>query len=318
MAEDLSGQSRVTVLLATRNGGRHLPEQLASLARQSHGAWDLIVSDDGSTDDTVAVLDRFAAQHPGRVRLLPPETSGSAKRNFFRLLREAPVAERVALCDQDDVWRADKLERLLAACAQTEQASAPDVPVLVASDLAVVDAELHLVARSFLAEIRTDPERITLRSTLAENALPGCAMLLNGALLRVFRDYPGPLDDALMHDWWLALIAESLGVVRVLPEPLVQYRQHDANAAGSVHRSGVRFVVRKVAELRPRAVPGTYRQARLLANAYGARMDAGIRRVVTEYGDLERRSKLARIWHTLRLGVLKQTSSRRIYQVLRA
>jgi hypothetical protein len=70
--------------------------------------------------------------------------------------------------------------------------------------------------------------------------------MLNGALLRLVQDYAGPLDDIIMHDWWLALIAMGCGRVGFVQEPLVYYRQHNSNVAGSVKRSGLQFVLRKV------------------------------------------------------------------------
>jgi glycosyltransferase involved in cell wall biosynthesis len=308
-------QPQVLILLATRNGAEYLPEQLDSIARQSYTSWRIVAADDGSTDETMAILNRFGQERPGRIEVLPNRPVHSAKENFFRLLRESPEAEYFALCDQDDVWHDRKLERLVEECVKLED-STNDVPCLVHSDLAVVNSRRELIAASFMKEMNTDPARVTLGSALMENSIPGCSMLLNASVVRAFREYEGPLDDAVMHDWWVGLVARALGRVGFVPEPLVLYRQHAGNTLGSVHRGGVRFIVRKLLNIRRGNGDALYRQGLLLMRTYSERMPYEHRRVLAAFSEFDRLGKLQRIQRCVSRGILKQTLWRRIYQLI--
>lgn len=307
----------VVVLLGTFNGSRFLQQQLDSIAAQSHGNWWLIVADDGSRDDTVAILQSFAEDHPGRVRIVRGGPTGSARDNFFRLLRTAGPAPYFAFCDQDDVWTVEKLERLVRECQQAQNEH-PDQPSLVYSDLTVVDAQLGLVNPSFMDQIRARPHDITHKTLLAENAIPGCAMLFNAALADVFQASAFDVNKAIMHDWWLALLASTVGRISYVPDPLVKYRQHAANALGSVERSGLRFTLSKLFRGDRSAALQTYTQAAAFLDAYGDLLNPVVREEIFVFASLNQRQNFMRVWLLLKHRTLKQTLSRRAYQLLRA
>lgn len=309
-------QARIQILLATFNGAKYLREQLDSIARQSHREWSLLVADDGSTDATVAIIEQFGAQFPGRVRLLTTTPVGSAKHNFFRLMREPSAGQYVALCDQDDVWHENKLARLVAACIEMERRH-PGRPCAVYSDLEVVDEFLRMRSPSFVREIRTDPALLSFGSLLVENSIPGCAMLLNRSLLEKFNTYTGPLDDAIMHDWWIALLASATGRLGFVPDALVQYRQHHSNAAGSVRRGGVKFVMAKLSNLRNDTPAQTLRQAKLFNKAYAGHAQRESAELLSIYTEFDRLGKASRAWRCATNGILKQSLTRRIYQLVK-
>ena len=310
-----TGSEAVVILLATRDGERYLNDQLESIAAQSFTSWRLLVSDDGSTDRTLDIIGDFAAAHPGRVDVLDGDPVHSARDNFFRLLSAAPDADYYALCDQDDVWHVDKLRALVAECRQHDGTAGRPRPCLVYSDLEVVDAELGQLDGSFMRQIRVHPERVTFGSLLVENLAPGCAMLFNQSLLAEFRRGSDSLDGAIMHDWWLALLAESTGALVYLDASLIQYRQHSRNARGSVRRTGVRFVLGKILT-RNRAAESTMRQAQAFAEATGARLKPECANVLAAYCTLALHGKSARVRTCIRFGILKQTFPRRLYQLL--
>ncbi|MDQ0922311.1 glycosyltransferase involved in cell wall biosynthesis [Pseudarthrobacter sp. W1I19] len=307
----------VVVLLATFNGSRYLQQQLESIAEQSHSNWKLLVADDGSRDHTLAIVRNFAEYHPGRVCIVPGDPTGSARDNFFRLLRAAGPAPYFAFCDQDDVWSADKLERLTRECRQI-QTLHPDRPCLVYSDLSVVDAQLGLVNPSFINQIRARPCEITHKTLLAENAIPGCAMLFNAALADLFRANAFDATKAIMHDWWLALLASAVGRISHVPDPLVKYRQHATNTLGSVNRSGLRFVLSKLFQGDRSEALHTYTQAGAFLDTYGDLLEPALREEIRVFASLNHRRKLMRVILLLRHGSLKQSLSRRVYQLLRA
>ena len=136
---------RVTILMATLNGADHLPAQLASLLAQTHADWRLWVSDDGSTDNTPALLRDFARAHPAREICLLRGPGRGAAANFLTMLCHPDLpCGPVALCDQDDVWLKGKLSRALRRMA----GGPPDLPVLYAAESWHCTAELTVRRRS--------------------------------------------------------------------------------------------------------------------------------------------------------------------------
>lgn len=217
---------RVTILMGVRDGAKYLPAQLASLVAQDHTAWDLWVSDDGSTDDSRAIVRAFAADQAGlrEVRLIDGPRHGLAAANYLHLLchPDLPVDRPVALSDQDDVWMPGKLSRALAALR-----GAGPVALYGARGV-LTDADLRPIG-----ETRAMPLPPSFRNALTQNVVPGfTATLSPGALALVRR---AGIDRTIPHhDWWLyLLISGAGGDVLHDPEPVVFYRQHGRNAIGA-------------------------------------------------------------------------------------
>lgn len=223
---------RVAILLATYNGAAYLPELLAGLRRQTWSDYRLIVRDDGSVDATRMIIAE-AAEDDDRFQVLDDaaERFGPAQ-NFGRLLQTAydGGADYALFADQDDVWFDDKTARLLQAAVAAGRDSGPDCPVLVHSDLIVVDERLRLRHPSLkrFAGQRSDASD-PRRSLLAANHVTGCATLVNRALMRIALPFPRQI---VMHDWWVAQCAATAGTIRYLPEPTMQYRLHSGNTLG--------------------------------------------------------------------------------------
>ena len=230
--------SGFAIILSTRDGAGFLGPQLESLRDQTATDWRLYVRDDGSRDDTVAVLRRWAAGEP-RLRLILDDGRGlGAPASFAALMQHAlDAGERhVFLCDQDDVWMPDKCARMLEAMRRSEAKAGEGAPILVHSDLRVVDDALAELHPSFAAQHGFPREREAPRLLLA-NTVTGCAALANAALLRCAL----PMPNVAMHDWWLAQCAAAFGEVVYLDEPTVLYRQHARNLVGAhgwVSRAG--------------------------------------------------------------------------------
>ena len=214
--------SRVTVLLATWNGARHLPAQLASFVAQDHEDWALWVSDDGSTDDTNAVLAAFRAAHPTRdIRLIQGPGQGAAA-NFLSLIRHPDLPSGpVALSDQDDVWMPHRLSRGLAALDGVSGAG------LSCGTSIKTDAELQPLhgAPAALPAPR-------FHHALVQNTVAGNTITLNPAALALLRSDPS-LPDVPFHDWWLYLRLSAAGAqILCDTDPCVYYRQHGQNLLG--------------------------------------------------------------------------------------
>jgi glycosyltransferase involved in cell wall biosynthesis len=227
----------VAVLLGTWNGGRHIEQQLASLAAQTHLNWRLIVSDDGSTDDTIHQIVQFADDDPRRrveVRAGPRSLgTGSqplldprqpATTNFLSLLADTSIdAHYFALCDQDDVWHPEKLQR-----AAEKLATVPDtVPALYCSRTRLIGDSGRTCGFSPL--FRRAP---TFRNALVQSLAGGNTMVLNKAA----RDLVAKAGNVhvVAHDWWIyMLVSGAGGYVYYDAHPMVDYRQHADNLVGA-------------------------------------------------------------------------------------
>jgi glycosyltransferase involved in cell wall biosynthesis len=223
---------QVEVLMATWNGASFLEEQLDSLFGQTFRDFRLIVRDDGSADATLEIVERYKANYPGQVVIeRNPERLGPC-RNFAMLAQES-TAPYVAFCDQDDIWREDKIATSLAAMKTAEKEHGTEVPVLVFSDMTLVDEKRRMLVPSLWKMAHLDPQRANLGSMLVQNLVTGCTAMANRSLIRQASPIP---QDAQMHDVWLGLVAAAFGILRPLNDPMVQYRQHERNAVGTGRR----------------------------------------------------------------------------------
>jgi hypothetical protein len=220
------------IVLSTYNGGTYVAEQIESIRAQTEPNWRLYVRDDGSSDDTPEQIARLAARDPRIVVISDGAGNLGAPAGFGALLSHAFACGEayVFLSDQDDVWIPDKAARMLPVAIEHESRSGPHVPLLVHSDLRVVSRDLELVHPSFFELQGLDPHEDTRPTRLLfRNAIAGCAMLVNRALLQ--RALPFP--RVAMHDWWLAQCAAVFGHIAFLAVPTVLYRQHDDNVFGA-------------------------------------------------------------------------------------
>jgi len=224
--------SPVYIILATFNGADFLAEQIDSLIAQSESHWTLLIQDDGSSDDTIRIIENYSQKdHRIQVQANDANISSSALRNFSRLLVTAfeQGAQYVFFCDQDDVWGANKLFLMLELLKQLE--GPENAPCLIHHDLEVVGDSLKTIAGSFfeLMQLRPSDEHNPQR-LISRNEVTGCAMACNRALLEIALPVS---DQAVMHDWWLALCAGYFGRLAYIPEKLVKYRQHGENVIGA-------------------------------------------------------------------------------------
>ncbi|MDE9451483.1 glycosyltransferase family 2 protein [Aliiroseovarius sp. Z3] len=217
----------IAILLATYNGGQNLKEQLASIANQDHDSWSLIVSDDGSQDDTRKVLTEFATEgHP--VTILDGPQQGAAA-NFMSLLRRfsdhAPDGAWVAFCDQDDVWLADKLSRSIRALEGFDG----DVPALYCSRTWITNDALEGRRLSV-----PRPRPLGFRNALVQNVASGNTILLNAAGTELVSMAARETSEVVVHDWWTYQILAGVGGHLVHDdEPTLLYRQHNGNEIGA-------------------------------------------------------------------------------------
>ena len=300
----------VEVALATHNSERFLAALLDSLFAQTDQQFIILVSDDGSSDRTLDILESYGRRLPERIRLLPPpDRPLGAIGNFSRLLEHAS-GDYLLLCDHDDVWLPNKIAVSLRAIRELEALHPSLVPLLVHSDLAVVGPTLDVLSRSFFQYCKIDPRRKDLTSLLTANVATGCASIINRALYERARPIP---PEAMMHDHWLALFAAALGAISFIDEATILYRQHGSNAIG-VQKGGGPLRKRVAATLfsddRYKMMVRYSRQALALLRRCGDEMDADERRTT---------EALAKLWSVSRwrrLSLLR-TSGLRLHGIIR-
>jgi hypothetical protein len=227
------------VVMATCNGVPFLDQQLQSILSQSCPPVRVLVADDRSDDGSLDLIASWQQRSMLPIELLPAvgQRLGSC-RNFERLLA-ATRAPYVMPADQDDLWDHDKAERLLALMSQQERLHGAQTPLLVHADLRLIDATGTFLAASFYRHQALDPCRDHWLQIGLQNVVTGCACLVNRACLEKAMPFP---PEAVLHDWWLALVAARSGAIAYLPQSCVSYRQHGRNVVGAV---GWRRVLRR-------------------------------------------------------------------------
>ncbi|MCG6205018.1 glycosyltransferase family 2 protein [Rhodopseudomonas sp. HC1] len=216
--------SKVAILLATYCGAEFLGEQLESFRAQTHRDWELYVSDDGSTDDSVAIVEAFAASVDQRVVVRAGAGAGFW-RNFLSLIPRGEIAAGYfAFSDQDDVWLPEKLAKAVAWL----QAVPPERPALYFSRTELIARDGAALGLSPL--FRRAP---IFQNALVQNIGGGNTMVFNDAARRLLAQTPD--DVALVsHDWWAyQLITGAGGIAHYDPWPSLKYRQHGQNLVGS-------------------------------------------------------------------------------------
>ncbi len=214
----------VAILLATHNGARFLSEQIESLAAQTHSHWTIFASDDGSTDDTYAILEKHQKQlGANRLVVMHGARQGTAA-NFLALLRRPEIlADYFAYCDQDDIWLPNRLERGIHWCTTISETT----PALFCGRTRLIDENNTSIGASPLCS-----RLPSFQNALAQNIASGNTMLFNQAARRLLMKTEN-FDDVVIHDWWTYLLISACGG-RVFydAEPTVLYRQHTDNQIG--------------------------------------------------------------------------------------
>jgi len=255
----------VSVALCTYNGARYLREQLVSILTQSVSPLEVVLSDDGSTDDTVDVARRtvaeFASGHPDisvQFRVIENPTALGVAKNFEQAML-ACAGELIALCDQDDVWRPGRLEQLVAAFENR-----PEL-MLVHSDAALVAESGSALGISLFEALEvTDAEKQEIHAgagfdtLLRRNLVTGATTMVRAELVR----RAAPFPDSWIHDEWMAVIAAATAQFDMLDRQLTDYRQHGGNQIGA-RKLNLRDKIRKLRE--PRLERNTHLVARAIA-----------------------------------------------------
>ena len=240
---------QVEILMATYNGFKYLSEQLDSIINQSYTNWHLTISDDGSADDTIKIIDSYAHRYPNKInRVTSGKCFHNAKDHFFWLMQQCD-SDYVMLSDQDDVWLSEKIELSINELLRTEKQLGKDFPILVFADQKVVDDKLNVISDSFIEYQNVNPDNISFKSLLFTNCASGATVIFNKALLKETKKNINT-HNIIMHDWWLAIVSSKIGKTLYINKQLSFYRQHSNNCVGAKDVKSVRYILSKVNGLR--------------------------------------------------------------------
>lgn len=220
----------MSVALCTYNGERFVGEQIASIAEQDERPFELVVCDDGSTDATVPKVRQAleSVGSPERWRVATVTREGGVTANFARAIGLCS-GDLIALCDQDDKWRAPRL------AAATAILTNPEVPHLCFSNATLIDGDgvagqgsLFRAIQLRRAEVRQIRRGRAMRVLIRRNVVTGATATVTRSLARAAAPFP----SSWLHDEWLAIIAAAIGTVTVLDGELIEYRLHATNQVG--------------------------------------------------------------------------------------
>lgn len=220
----------IDVLMSTYNGSLFIREQIESILSQSFSDFRLMIRDDGSQDDTVSIIEEYVLADE-RIKVIRDSDGNLGLRRSFMRLLEASTADHFMFADQDDVWLPDKMSRSFERISELASRYGDDTPILVFTDLAVVDDELAEIDGSLWNYQSLDPKVATdWKKLLAQNVVTGCTIIANRAAASASLPFAMP---EMMHDHWVAVNTAKFGKIDHLDIQTVLYRQHRGNAEGS-------------------------------------------------------------------------------------
>jgi glycosyltransferase involved in cell wall biosynthesis len=261
---------RLVILLSIYNGEKYLEEFLESLCRQSYRDFHVLVRDDGSSDESRAIVNGFRRTLSISI-LNDSENLGPAK-SFMRLLEAAGSGYDIYMfADQDDWWYPDKVSR----CVEFFRGGFGNpMPILYFTSLELVDDSLKNAGFSRTVRV------FDKANSLVENVVTGCTMGINSAARnRVLQALP---ESYSMHDWWINLVVSFFGEVHFDDRPSIKYRQHASNSIGAAttfFEEQKRRVQRLLRGLRP-GVYSKSQQAQAFLATHGASLSVPDRRLV--------------------------------------
>ena len=225
---------KISVAMCTYNGAEFLPAQLQSIITQSRPPDEIVICDDRSTDDTQKLLEEFATESAVPIKLhINDQNLGSVK-NFERAITLC-TGDVIALSDQDDVWRSDKLHLFENVLNSSPSAG------LVFSDAEIVDENLKPLNRRMWDEVGFDAHKRKLIKTgralevlITGWTVTGATMAFRSPFVKL--SLPIPDEIAMIHDGWIALTIAAVADVVALDDPLIQYRQHAQQQIGAPAR----------------------------------------------------------------------------------
>ena len=238
----------IEILLAAYNGEKYISEQIHSILCQTYQDFRILIRDDGSSDNTVKIIKKYVEAYPQKIVYIEDDKKGgSAAKNFFYLIDYA-TSDYVMFCDQDDYWLPNKIEITYKNMLRLEKKNGNNTPILVFASYKAVDSKLIPINLK-KSHNQISKYKLEFSHLLVQNYVTGCLMMCNKALYSKCGNYD---DNILMHDWWLALLASSMGVIYHIPKEVMYYRQHGNNEVGAVDVKSFKYRIGKFLDKKTR------------------------------------------------------------------
>jgi glycosyltransferase involved in cell wall biosynthesis len=302
----------VDILLATCNGENYIQTLLESLLSQSINQWNLIVRDDSSTDSTLELIRTFKLHNQAvqNIQILSSDKREGINENFSRLLYQSN-SEYIMFADQDDYWLPQKIDITLKKMVELELIYGKNTPLLVHTDLTVVNSDLEVISNSFAKFQNIPHQNVTsLSRLLVHNTVTGCTMMINSSLKKLIDLIP---LEAVMYDWWIALVAKSFGRIAYIPCSTILYRQHLYNNIGA-RKWGGTYIVNRIKNID--SVLGYYlktiQQAEAFINIYQKQLDKPKYEIIFNYVDLRNKSFFFKRVNLIKYGYYQLCSLRNL------
>lgn len=306
--------------MATYNGENYLDAQIRSILYQDYTNWKLFISDDGSTDKTKNIINNYCTKYPEKIISLNNiKRFGNPRDNFFNLLKRVD-ADLYFLSDQDDVWYSNKLFCFINFYNDlfVEEKKRP---LLIHSDLEIVDAELKTISTSFFKYQQINHKKDSIKTLLVQNIVHGCAMLINRELKLKLR-LESLSDDVLykieMHDWYIALIVSEFGVIKYIDKSLIKYRQHQCNIVGTRKRFSLVRVRNSLEDIKKNktSIKRAIDFAMVIKSVYKKTLSLNTYLFLTELINIRKKNKLKRIHFLIKNKLLQHGLIRAIKQLV--
>ena len=214
---------KISVCMATYNGGKHIYAQLESILRQLSENDEVVISDDSSADNTIDIIKNFKDK---RILLYERNHFYSPIFNFENALKNAS-GDIIFLSDQDDIWLDDKVTVMTKLLLSYD---------LVVSDCILIDESGAVINDSFF---KLRDSRAGIIHNLIRNSFLGCCMAFNKKILEKALPFPKTIP---MHDMWIGMIGQVFGKTHFCKEKLVQFRRHHSNASPTAGKSTYSFM----------------------------------------------------------------------------
>lgn len=226
----------IDILMTTYNGEKFLSTQIESIICQTFKDWHLFIKDDCSTDSTLTILKEYQKKD-SRITIVDNNEKLGAGRNFLSLLKYSS-ADYIAFCDQDDYWFENKLEILNDNITKYEKS----IPTLLVSDCLVWQYPSNIVSKNYNFVM---PK--TLDDVFFMGGMQGCLTIFNKSLKNILdKQY----EYVWLHDHYLLLSAITFGRIYYITQPLMLYRQHNANTTAHFSQKKIGDVGRKLTKNR--------------------------------------------------------------------
>lgn len=224
-------ESKVAVLLSTYNGEMFLEQLLDSIIHQSYNNYVIYIRDDGSTDRTKEIINRYKLNNEKKILIMEDELGNIGFTNSFIKLVEFADADYYFFCDQDDIWHVNKISVLTKKIKEAERLY-QNIPILTASDLEVIDKSNRLLYHSFLKLSKFNMNYINY--VKFRNFFPGCCMCFNQLSKKLLIEYMNinNFSAPFYHDSLLFLLTSLFGKILLDEQKLIKYRINDYNTIG--------------------------------------------------------------------------------------